>query len=153
MLASDDEREATVLRLRAAHLEGRLDTDELEARIGRAHAARTRAELDALGTDLTSTPATTAGVPRLPGRRHFEERKLLALDAAAARERVRGLVPSRLGFYLHSEDGETLRFENRVRVGSRVHVRLRGAGPGRTLVDVTGNAPLSVRRAFALLSD
>ena len=33
MLASDREREATVLRLRAAHLEGRIETDEFEDRV------------------------------------------------------------------------------------------------------------------------
>jgi hypothetical protein len=37
VLASDREREATVLRLRAAHLEGRIETDEFEERAwGRA---------------------------------------------------------------------------------------------------------------------
>jgi uncharacterized protein DUF1707 len=54
MLASDRERQATELRLRAAHLEGRLEVEELEARIGRAQAARTREELDAVEADLSA---------------------------------------------------------------------------------------------------
>jgi hypothetical protein len=52
VLASDREREATVLRLRAAHLEGRIETDEFEKRVSRAQAAGTRAELDAIEADL-----------------------------------------------------------------------------------------------------
>jgi Domain of unknown function (DUF1707) len=56
MLASDREREATVLRLRAAHLEGRLETDELERRVGVAEAARTREDLATVEADLPRRP-------------------------------------------------------------------------------------------------
>lgn len=49
---SDAEREQAVRALRGAYAEGRLETDELEERIARAHAAQWRAELAALGADL-----------------------------------------------------------------------------------------------------
>jgi uncharacterized protein DUF1707 len=50
--ASDAERGATVDVLRRHHAEGRLDTTELEERIERCYAAKTRGELDALTADL-----------------------------------------------------------------------------------------------------
>jgi hypothetical protein len=50
--ASDAERSGTVDLLRRHHAEGRLDTTELEERIERAYAAKTRGELDALTADL-----------------------------------------------------------------------------------------------------
>ncbi len=72
MLASDREREAAVLRLRAAHLEGRIETDEFEERVGRAESARTRAELEAIEADLPERSGAavrpTSGVPWFPGR-------------------------------------------------------------------------------------
>lgn len=48
----DDDREATVAALSRAHDEGRLDSIELEERIGRTYAAVTYAELVALIADL-----------------------------------------------------------------------------------------------------
>jgi len=50
--ASDAERTATAELLRQHHAEGRLDTAELEERIERCYAAKTRGDLDALATDL-----------------------------------------------------------------------------------------------------
>jgi hypothetical protein len=50
--ASDAEREAAADRLRAAAAEGRLDHDELDERVGRVYAARTRGELATLTDDL-----------------------------------------------------------------------------------------------------
>jgi len=50
--ASDADRDATAERLRAAHGEGRLDTAELEDRLGRCYAAKTYGDLDALVADL-----------------------------------------------------------------------------------------------------
>jgi hypothetical protein len=52
MRASDAERSATAELLRRHHAEGRLDVDELEQRLERCYAAKTRGELDALTTDL-----------------------------------------------------------------------------------------------------
>ena len=57
--ASDAERTATADLLRRHHADGRLTTDELEERVERCYAARTRGELDVLTADL-------------PGRRRRE---------------------------------------------------------------------------------
>ena len=156
MLASDREREATVLRLRAAHLEGRINTEELEARVGWAQAARTVEELDALVQDVPDRDEaaieTTDAMPWLPGRRHFTERKLLDAPPAEIRaQALAGMVPAleRHFFYLQRETVDTLVFANRREVASRVTVRLLDAGDRRTLVLAHGYAPLRVRRAFA----
>jgi hypothetical protein len=50
--ASDAERSATADILRRHHAEGRLDTTELEERIERCYAAKTRGELAELTADL-----------------------------------------------------------------------------------------------------
>jgi hypothetical protein len=65
--ASDAERSATVDLLRRHHAEGRLDTAELEERIERCYAAKTRGELDALTADL---PGPHLGRPTRPRRGH-----------------------------------------------------------------------------------
>jgi DUF1707 SHOCT-like domain/Domain of unknown function (DUF4190) len=54
--ASDADREVAVERLRAAALEGRLDSDELEHRLAEAYSARWCSELTALTTDITPPP-------------------------------------------------------------------------------------------------
>ena len=63
--ASDADRERFVETLRQHHVEGRLTADELAERTERAYAARTFADLDALGTDLPplSSPAPPPGPP------------------------------------------------------------------------------------------
>jgi hypothetical protein len=63
--ASDAEREAVAARLRTAAIEGRLEPDELDARLEAAFAARTRGELVPLTADL---PRRRRGRPPLPGR-------------------------------------------------------------------------------------
>ena len=91
MRASDGERDATVRRLRTAHLAGRLDTAEFESRIAGAQRASTRADLEALLADVpTDAPdlTPTAGVPRVPGRRYFETRRLLDGTPEDVRERL-----------------------------------------------------------------
>jgi len=50
--ASDAERERVAEALRRHHLDGRLDTEELQERLERAYAARTAAELRPLLADL-----------------------------------------------------------------------------------------------------
>lgn len=50
--ASDAEREQVAEALRRHHLDGRLDTEELQERLERAYAARTTAELQPLLADL-----------------------------------------------------------------------------------------------------
>jgi hypothetical protein len=54
--ASDADREATVERLHAAAMEGRLDADELEERLSQAYAARWCSELARLTADVTPPP-------------------------------------------------------------------------------------------------
>jgi Domain of unknown function (DUF1707) len=159
--ASDREREAATLRLRAAHLEGRIETEELEERIARVQTARTRADLDAVEADLPGRPAavvgTTSGVPWWPGRRAFSERKLLDAPLEEVREAALAfIVPplERHGFQLAREEADVLVFSDRrgpAPGGDRITLRLRDAGDRRTLVLAHGTAPLAVRRAFAKL--
>jgi hypothetical protein len=73
--ASDADRERTAAALRRHHLDGRLDTDELQERLGRCYAARTHADLAALTADLPPerpagaragiAPRARAGAPLL----------------------------------------------------------------------------------------
>jgi hypothetical protein len=50
--ASDADRERFVAALRQHHVDGRLTAEELDERTGKAYAARTLGDLDALATDL-----------------------------------------------------------------------------------------------------
>lgn len=59
----DAEREAAVAQLKDAYAQGRIDHDELEARLDRAHVARTRGDVVALVGDLPKA--------RAPKRRKF----------------------------------------------------------------------------------
>lgn len=56
-LASNADRERVVARLAEAHVEGRLTVDELDELTGRAHAARTLADLDLVVSGLPRPPA------------------------------------------------------------------------------------------------
>jgi hypothetical protein len=49
---ADADRECAIAELREHMLAGRLTTEEFEERLGSAHTARTRADLDAVRTDL-----------------------------------------------------------------------------------------------------
>jgi len=53
---SDAERERVVSFLREQAIEGRLTSEELEERVGRAYAAVTRGDLDRLVVDLPTPP-------------------------------------------------------------------------------------------------
>jgi hypothetical protein len=66
--ASDAEREEVVSALRTHAGDGRLSVDELSDRIDRAHAVRTRRELNALLSDLPRQPR-----PRRDERAEFGE--------------------------------------------------------------------------------
>lgn len=78
--ASDAERSETAELLRSQHAEGRLDTDELEERIERCYAAKTRGELDALTIDLPHPERRLLPAPR----RHRRPPRPLAFLAIAA---------------------------------------------------------------------
>ncbi|MBJ7329601.1 MAG: DUF1707 domain-containing protein [Solirubrobacteraceae bacterium] len=78
---SDADREAAVARLRTAGAEGRLEIDELEERVAAAYAAKTRAELEPLFTDL---PVVAPPRPGPPARRDDSERGQLIRRRTAA---------------------------------------------------------------------
>jgi len=63
--ASDADREATVDRLRVAAMEGRISSEELEARIQSAYSSQFCSELSRLTEDVTPPPppAVTVGRP------------------------------------------------------------------------------------------
>jgi uncharacterized protein DUF1707 len=61
--ASDADRERIAAALRRHHLDGRLDTDELQERLGRCYAARTTGELAALTADLPEDERPRASRP------------------------------------------------------------------------------------------
>lgn len=66
--ASDAERDRAAEVLRAAYAEGRLTRDELDQRVEAAYAARTRASLRDLTSDLPgAVPAGATGYDRPPG--------------------------------------------------------------------------------------
>ena len=69
MRASDADRDEVLDRLRAAHVEGRLDHGELTDRAGTALAARTVGELTALTADLppAGSPRPVSGTPAWAG--------------------------------------------------------------------------------------
>lgn len=61
--ASDADREAVVERLRTAAIEGRLNAEELEARVSAAYAARWGSGLDRLTADVTPAADPRPGPP------------------------------------------------------------------------------------------
>jgi hypothetical protein len=64
----DADRERAIEELREHTLAGRLTAEEFEERLGSAHAARTRADLDAVSTDLPlSPPPHVPSGTRAPG--------------------------------------------------------------------------------------
>jgi hypothetical protein len=67
--AGDADRESVADVLRRAHVDGRLDTAELEDRLERCYAAKTYAELDRLVRDLPQPrprPGQRRPSPRIP---------------------------------------------------------------------------------------
>ena len=76
LLASDTERERIAERLRAAAADGRLTLAESDERQAAAYAARTRAELTPLVSDLPGPPRRSGRPPRGPmtdrARRRFQ---------------------------------------------------------------------------------
>jgi hypothetical protein len=66
--ASDAEREATAQELRRAHGDGRIATEELEERLSRVFAARTRGELATTVADLPPQQPPAAATAQAPVR-------------------------------------------------------------------------------------
>ena len=67
--AGDEERDAVGAILRQRHLEGRIDTDELQARLERCMAAKTYAELDELIADFPRQEANRSRAAQRRSRR------------------------------------------------------------------------------------
>jgi hypothetical protein len=78
--ASHAEREQAIGALKIAFVQGRLTQDELDARVGRALASRTRAELAVLTADI---PVGVQPVPA-PARPGLDVTSGLSVTAAAA---------------------------------------------------------------------
>ena len=78
MRVSDVERQAVADRLAEHFSAGRLDQAEFDERVGRAMAAKTRADLSGLFDDLPETGAPAAA-GQLPRRRHRHPVLLVAL--------------------------------------------------------------------------
>jgi hypothetical protein len=69
--ASDADRDKAAQRLREAAVEGRLDSDELEQRIGDVYSAKWLADLDRLTADVTPLPPPDpAPLPAAPPPPH-----------------------------------------------------------------------------------
>jgi len=67
MRAAHADRERVVEVLKAAFVQGRLDKDELDTRVGQAFASRTYAELAAVTADIPAEPAPRQ-LPRMQNR-------------------------------------------------------------------------------------
>jgi len=78
MKASDADRDEVVAALSEHFQAGRLTTEELEDRTGRALSARTLGELDALTTDLPAGRRTNAAPEASPQRRGHREFAVIA---------------------------------------------------------------------------
>jgi hypothetical protein len=81
MRASDAEREQLVEELREHAGEGRLNSEELEERIGGAYRASTRADLDALRADL---PVSSTSVKLALSKRKRHLRRRLVQEAGGS---------------------------------------------------------------------
>jgi len=86
--ASDADRERAVDDLRAAYAAGRLDADELELRVQKAVAARTRADLRRLRADL---PRRRGPSRRTVVRAHRAALRMHATGYAATNTTVVGV--------------------------------------------------------------
>ena len=81
--ASHADREQVIEVLKAAFVQGRLDRDEFDLRVGRALASRTYADLAALTADITSARLTRAR-PLEPARESVNKKKKAVAALACA---------------------------------------------------------------------
>ena len=82
MRASHGDREQVIAVLKAAFVQGRLDKDEFDLRVGRALASRTYADLAALTADIPAR--LTTGRPLEPAREPASKKKKAAAALACA---------------------------------------------------------------------
>lgn len=87
---SDADRERTADVLRGAFVEGRLDQDELDTRLGHAYTARTYADLAAQTVDLPAPHPSSPALLAQPGS------QALRPHAPAAEETTNGLAVASL---------------------------------------------------------
>lgn len=156
--ASDAERNRVAQELRQHWLDGRLEFEELEHRVGAALSAERLKDLDSVTRDLPrGQSATRRSLWRhwWPGSLRFHEVRHLRTHCRtsfdeALREMVprmamydfvltEEIVPRRLGFARSGEE--------------RVTVLFHPAEDGGTDISAFGMAPGAIRRAFATLSD
>lgn len=156
--AGDGDRERVARVLREHWAEGRLDITEFDARIGTAYAASTRRELDAVLADLPrSSAASDVAQARLwwPGNATFHvERHLRSPPPVAYEDALRLIVPrmSMAGFVLASEVPPR-RLEFTASADLHVGVLFHSASDGGTVLAAFGEAPRTIRKAFATLQD
>ena len=181
--ASDADREAAVDALRRHALAGRLTSEELEERVGKAYGAKLLSELAGLQVDLPRLAVRPHRSPErrrrpwFPGRYGFSVRWHVPTDARmATRELMTFVVPpmERWGYDLTQRWDGRLRFERETRpiwtflvavvvfpfgllaLLYKDHERITvdlDENEHGTQLVVSGVAPLAVRRAFAELED
>lgn len=156
--ASDAERERAAQLLRDHCVQGRLTFDEFDDRVSEAYAATTVAELETLVADLpvaASRPPAPDAKLWWPGVAAFHvERFLRARIDRVYEDALRLMVPrmAMAGFILHLERSPRL-LEFVSHDGQHVGVVLHAAPGGGTMLAAFGQAPRSVRKAFATLRD
>jgi hypothetical protein len=99
--ASDADRERVIDTLKAAFVQGRLAKDELDARVARALASRTYADLDALTSDIPAGlagPQPSPGPAPVPGQAAAQPAPVpgRAVADAKARRRERAIIATAL---------------------------------------------------------
>ena len=144
--ASDSDRERAATLLHDAAAEGRLDAEELDARLSAAFSATTYGELDALVDDLPTPVATPAPAP--PALVGFWRRFGAALIDGVIVLLIAGLLSAAL----HATGGV---FGAVISIAYFVFFEggARGAGPGKQalgiqVVDAQTGGPIGYPRAF-----
>ena len=178
MRASDAEREEIVAILRHAVGEGRLDMEEFTDRTTRAYVAKTRGELVDLIGDIPSaelTPPPPRELPKAPGRAGFTARWLApARRRQAAAELLEFVAPPMRshGYALELNSEANLVFVRKRRPPwtfvlaallfpfgllallhterDEIVFELHEHGQ-ETMINVSGRAPLAIRRALSEL--
>lgn len=102
--ASDRERDDAVRRLQTAFAEGRIDDGEFDERMRTALAARTRADLGRLLTDLPAGPAAAAARPAGPASGPRPGRHVVAYKNGV-RHAGRWRVPGRFRALIYKGTG------------------------------------------------
>jgi hypothetical protein len=108
MRVSDAEREAAASELREHFASGRLDSEELNERLDRAFAAKTRGDLNALFTDLPSSwrsPSSAFGPDAQAGPGADDRRQYAGRRAGAGAALLLFLMPALLVFGILSVFG------------------------------------------------